>query len=73
MHLNLSRFFKRLFLWEFLMKKLLLIFLTSSFLVGCATHTPAPTPTGTLFKINERPLVQPTIQPLPLNTELDNG
>ncbi len=54
------------------MKKLFLIFLTSSFLVGCASHTPAPKPTGTLFKINDRSLVQPTVQALPL-TEVTNG
>ena len=48
------------------MKNLFLITLSSLFLVGCATHTPAPKPKGTLFKINERPLVQPAVKPVKL-------
>lgn len=55
----------------YFMKKLLLISFASLILAGCANHTPAPKPTGSLFKINEQPLVQPTIQPIQL--EVNNG
>ena len=63
--------FSGLFLWLLIMKNFILLALTSLFLVGCATHTPAPKPSGQLFKINERSLVQPQIQSIQLEASND--
>ena len=62
---------RSLFLWLLIMKNFILLALTSLFLVGCATHTPAPKPSGQLFKINERSLVQPQIQSIQLEASND--
>lgn len=46
------------------MKKFVLILLTLSLTACASSPKPAPKPSGNLFPINERSLVQPTAQPL---------
>lgn len=50
------------------MQKIVYVALTGLFLVGCATHTPAPKPKGELFRINEHSLVKPSPQSIDSKT-----